>query len=101
FLAEPEYALVYDPSRALQPFTLQGRQGDLVDNEDLKGQWTLLFTGYTYCPDICPTTMAQLRDALPELQAATDTDVKVWMISVDPKRDDVERLGQYTSFFGD
>ncbi|MBR9907593.1 MAG: SCO family protein [Gammaproteobacteria bacterium] len=94
-------ALVYDPARAPQPFTLESSLGQNVSNSDLEGQWTLLFTGYTFCPDICPTTMADLRQILPELQQRTDLPVKVWMISVDPQRDDVKRVSDYAGFFGD
>ncbi|HAD49238.1 MAG: SCO family protein [Idiomarinaceae bacterium] len=99
--AEPE-ALVYQPPRAPAPFQLQSTESpDAINNQALKGQWTLLFTGYTFCPDICPTTMSDLKNALPNLQQHTDTPVKVWMISVDPKRDSMERLKEYTGYFGD
>lgn len=94
-------ALVYDPPRALQPFTLDSSLGSAVTNADLEGQWTLLFTGYTFCPDICPTTMAELRQVLPKLQQHTELPVKVWMISVDPQRDTVKRVSDYAGFFGE
>lgn len=94
-------ALVYEPARALAPFTLESSLGSDVTNDDLKGQWTLLFTGYTFCPDICPTTMADLRQALPELTKQADESVRVWMISVDPQRDTVKRVTDYASFFGE
>lgn len=99
--AKPD-ALVYQPARALKPFSLESTaSSDRINNDALQGQWTLLFTGYTFCPDICPTTLSELKQVLPQLQAATDTPVKVWMISVDPKRDSLERLSQYTGYFGD
>jgi protein SCO1/2 len=94
-------ALVYEPARALAPFTLESSLGSDVTNDNLKGQWTLLFTGYTFCPDICPTTMADLRQALPELTKQADEPVRVWMISVDPQRDTVKRVTDYASFFGE
>lgn len=94
-------ALVYDPPRAVQPFTLESSLGHDVTHDDMKGQWTLLFTGYTFCPDICPTTMAELRKILPELQQQSDSPVKVWMISVDPQRDTVKRVSDYAGFFGE
>ncbi|RUO49025.1 SCO family protein [Pseudidiomarina donghaiensis] len=94
-------ALVYDPPRTLQPFVLESSLGHNVSNANLEGQWTLLFTGYTFCPDICPTTMADLRQVLPKLKQYTDTPVKVWMISVDPQRDNVKRVSDYAVFFGD
>ncbi|RUO81148.1 SCO family protein [Idiomarina tyrosinivorans] len=97
---EKPKALVYEPPRALSPFSLEGTFKDQVTNDDLKGQWTLLFTGYTYCPDVCPTTLAQLTSIIPQLALQTETPIKVWMISVDPQRDTVDRLKEYTSYFG-
>lgn len=99
--AEPD-ALIYQPPRAPAPFELQSTASQhAIDNSALKDQWTLLFTGYTFCPDICPTTLSDLKQALPELQRHADLPVKVWMISVDPKRDSLERLAQYTGYFGE
>lgn len=100
---EPELssARIYDNPRTIAPFTLQGTDGREVHNDALEGQWTMLFTGYTFCPDICPTTMAQLKSRWDDIAAATNLPVQVWMISVDPKRDDIERLAMYVDFFGD
>lgn len=96
-----ETSLLYSAPRTIDDFQLQSTQGGEVTNSDLEGQWTILFTGYTFCPDICPTTMAQLKQRRDELTASTDTPVKVWMVSVDPKRDDIPRLREYVDFFGD
>ncbi|RUO63019.1 SCO family protein [Pseudidiomarina insulisalsae] len=93
-------ALVYDPPRELNPFILEGHTGAQLTNADLTGQWTFLFTGYTSCPDICPTTMADLRKALPQLASLAERPVRVWMISVDPKRDTIKKLADYNTYFG-
>lgn len=100
---EPELssARIYDNPRTIAPFTLQGTDGREVYNDALEGQWTMLFTGYTFCPDICPTTMAQLKSRWDDIAGATNLPVQVWMISVDPKRDDIERLAMYVDFFGE
>lgn len=98
---QPE-ALVYQPPRALAPFELESTAATTkIDSEALKGQWTLLFTGYTYCPDICPTTLSSLKTILPQLQKQAEKPVKVWMISVDPQRDSLDRLKEYTGYFGE
>ena len=98
---QPE-ALVYQPPRALAPFEIESTAAEgTIDSKALDGQWTLLFTGYTYCPDICPTTLSSLKSILPQLQSYADAPVKVWMISVDPRRDSLERLREYTGYFGD
>lgn len=85
-----EAARIYDTPRPVSDFRLESTHGETVTPASLEGQWTFLFTGYTYCPDICPTTMAALKSRWNELSAATDLPVKVWMISVDPKRDSLQ-----------
>ena len=103
---EPELAtsLLYQTQRTIDPFQLMSTRGESatgepVSNDDLLGQWTIIFTGYTFCPDICPTTMAQLQQSWDEIAEATDTPVQVWMVSVDPQRDDIQRLRNYVGFF--
>ncbi|RUO27149.1 SCO family protein [Aliidiomarina minuta] len=98
---ELETSLLYSSPRTIEPFVLQGTEGNEVTNSDLEGQWTILFTGYTFCPDICPTTMAQLKQRWSQLTATTNTPVRVWMVSVDPQRDDIPRLRNYVEFFGE
>lgn len=102
-VGEPELSSsrIYDQPRTIEPFQLQGSDGADVTNTALQGQWTLLFTGYTFCPDICPTTMANLKARWEQLSNATDFPVQVWMISVDPQRDDVDRQNMYVNFFGE
>lgn len=63
------------------------------------GKWQLVFFGYTYCPDICPTTLAELRRIYSGLPQATQERLQVWMVSVDPNRDTVEQLRSYLDFF--
>lgn len=97
---EPQYFQQYPQSRALAEFTLVDHNGEVFTNANLKGQWTLAFLGYTYCPDICPTTMAGLNQIYPKLAAIKGNfPVKVLFVSVDPNRDSPERLQQYISFF--
>lgn len=97
--AEPKLALVYPQPRALADFSLTDQHGDTVNRERLYGQWTLAFVGYTYCPDICPLTLAKLAGVQPELAALVKEPLKVWFISVDPNRDTIEQLNNYVSYF--
>ncbi|GAB59513.1 SCO family protein [Rheinheimera nanhaiensis] len=97
--AEPKLALVYPQPRALADFSLTDQHGDTVNRERLYGQWTLAFVGYTYCPDICPLTLAKLAGVQPELAALVKEPLKVWFISVDPNRDTIEQLDNYVSYF--
>ncbi|MGP9799424.1 SCO family protein [Rheinheimera sp. NSM] len=97
--AEPKLALVYPQARVLADFNLTDQFGEAVNRERLYGQWTLAFVGYTYCPDICPLTLAKLAGVQPELAAMVEQPLKVWFISVDPKRDNTEQLHNYVSYF--
>lgn len=95
-------AFMFDTPRALPEFALIDHHGEAFTAESLKGQWTLVFFGFTYCPDICPTTMAflaRLVDELDGLPAGDDT--RVVMVSVDPARDTPERLAQYVPYFNE
>lgn len=82
-----------------RPFTLTGTQGQVVDEHSFRGQWLVVFFGYTGCPDVCPSTMAALAHALqllgPQAQPAHGL-----FISVDPARDTPQVLRAYTEAFG-
>jgi protein SCO1/2 len=66
---------------------------------DLRGKVVLIYFGYTWCPDICPTNLAILALALRQLTDAEREGVQVLFVSVDPARDTLDRLRQYTRFF--
>lgn len=93
-------ALVLPQPRAVAEFSLIDHDGQPFGREDLAGRWTLVFFGFTNCPDVCPTTLqtlamasAELADLPPELQPA------VIMISVDPGRDTVDKMATYVPYF--
>ena len=90
---------VFETPRALGEFELTDHHGQPFTQDSLRGGWTLVFFGFTYCPDICPTTMAFLNQLLGELEGTEVADTSVVMISVDPARDTVEQLAQYVPFF--
>jgi protein SCO1/2 len=86
----------YPMPRALSDFAISKHTGETFSNADLQGKWTLAFVGYTFCPDICPVTLAELNKIYPQLSAlATTKPLQVWFLSVDPKRDTIERLNEY------
>lgn len=97
--AEPKQALVYPQARNLVEFTLTDQHGNNVGREDLYQQWTLAFVGYTYCPDICPLTLAKLAGVQPELAAMVKEPLKIWFISVDPQRDTPAQINDYVNYF--
>ena len=80
-------------------FELTNQRGERMRLSDLKGRALVMFFGYTFCPDVCPATLARVREvrvALPPEDAARFTGV---LVSVDPARDTPERLGRYVEFF--
>lgn len=79
-------------------FTLSGAQERTVSQDDLKGKTVLLFFGYASCPDVCPTTMAQLADVMKQLDKDA-ADVRILFVSVDPHRDTPDRLQAYVNAF--
>jgi protein SCO1/2 len=93
-------AVVYEAPVNLQPFSLLDQHGQVFSQNNLPGAWTLIFFGFTSCPDICPLTLTELSQfykSLPADSLAQDT--RVVMVSVDPDRDTTERLAEYMDTF--
>lgn len=86
-------------SRELPDVQLLDTDGAAFALDQLKGKWSLLFFGYTFCPDICPTTLAQLRDLKSKLPEAAQNNLQMVFVSIDPQRDTAEHLKQYLSFY--
>lgn len=82
-------------------FQLQGTDGQSVTPEDSEGTVRLLYFGFTSCPDVCPTTLTDLRRSVRQLPEQFQNDVTTLFVSVDPQRDTPERLASYVDFFGD
>jgi len=83
--------------RVLAPFNLLDTHGAASTATTLRGHPTLVFFGFTHCPDVCPTTLALLTSV--QKQVAVPN-LKIALISVDPERDTPEELGKYISSFG-
>ena len=81
------------------PFQLMNQDGQAVDQTLLNGKWTLVFFGFTYCPDYCPTTLGMLEATKAALGDRAD-DVQIVFISVDPERDTPQALKDYLSSDG-
>jgi len=101
-------ALFWQPQLAVGPghpatptggdFVLTSADGPL-DTANLRGKVLLIYFGYTYCPDICPTSLTATGQALNRLTAAELEQVKTVFVSVDPERDTPGRLKDYVAFF--
>lgn len=81
-------------------FDLVDETGNDVTADQFLGKSTLLFFGFTHCPDICPTTLARLDAATQRLKETDRDDIQVLFVSVDPQRDDPASLRAYTDAFG-
>lgn len=81
-------------------FELISEEANSVTEADYTGDVTLLFFGFTHCPHICPTTLANLAAISQELGEEAQNDLQVLFVSVDPDRDDPAKLREYTDAFG-
>ena len=86
-------------SRNLPELSLTNQDGQTVAVDQLKDQWSLLFFGYTFCPDICPATLAQLRQLQGQLPPETLAKLRIVLVTVDPHRDTPEQLKKYLEYF--
>ncbi|SEQ86785.1 protein SCO1/2 [Pseudomonas sp. NFACC02] len=86
-------------SRDVPDLKMVDQDGQPVSLGSLKDKWTLLFFGYTFCPDICPTTLAQLRQIKSELPKEAVDKMRIALVSVDPNRDTPQQLKTYLGYF--
>lgn len=84
------------PVKTVNPFVLEQVDGEFT-NQDLINKWTFVIFGYTYCPDVCPTTLTRIKAVLPALKSTGN--VQIVFVSADPLRDTAERLAQYVNYF--
>lgn len=81
------------------PFTLENGAGKPVTDKDFRGKYMLVYFGYTFCPDVCPTTLNAVADAMDRL-GPTASRLQALFITVDPKRDTPAVVKQYAAAFG-
>ena len=86
-------------SRNLPDLTMTDQDGKPVAVDELKDKWSLLFFGYTFCPDICPTTLAELRQLNGMLPETVRGQLRTILVSVDPDRDTPAQLKEYLGYF--
>ena len=78
------------------PFTLETAGGKTISDVDLKGHPFLVYFGYTHCPDVCPTTLAEIADVLHKMP---DKPIRVLFVTIDPARDSPAAMADYVSSF--
>ena len=90
----------FETPRVLPPIQLTRHDGQPLDNGAFKGHWTLVFIGFTHCPDVCPTTLAQMAQAQKQWRTLPDsTRPRLLFVSVDPERDTPDGIGEYAHGF--
>jgi protein SCO1/2 len=89
---------VFEPPRAAPDFALQGSHGQLFKLSEMRSKLVILGFGFSHCPEICPTTLANLSRVMKNL-GDDAKDVQVVYITVDPERDTVARLQEYMAIF--
>ena len=89
--------------REIAPFSLIDQHGNEFTKAALLGHWSLLFFGFTSCPDVCPVTLSALAQAETKLSQSGPKrlfdELRVYFVSVDPDRDDPAKIDQYVSAF--
>jgi protein SCO1 len=86
--------------RVLKPFQMQFTDGSAFTNDSLKGHWSMIYLGFTHCPQVCPITMTELAKTVRLLKRQGVSELpQVVMITVDPARDDVATMKEYVKGF--
>jgi protein SCO1/2 len=93
-------ATVLNPPRPIEHLKLTDQHGAPITADSLAGRWTVLFFGFTHCPDVCPTTLARLAGVQRRLPEHLRPKVRFMLVSVDPMRDTPQRLAEYVGQFG-
>ena len=92
-------AVLLETPRKFSEFELVDHRGLPFGSDELVGKWSLLFFGFTHCPDICPTTMAAAAKMYKGLEQEDKEQLQVVLVSLDPERDTTETLSQYVPYF--
>ncbi|MGB1868618.1 MAG: SCO family protein [Porticoccaceae bacterium] len=94
-------AIVLDKPRIFSDFELIDHRGETFNIARMQDVWTIVFFGFTHCPDICPTTLAVLNDMYSKMKDSEKEQLQIVMISLDPERDTVEKLAEYVPYFNE
>ena len=92
-------ARVFDKPRIFEQQPLIDQAGQRFDYKRMQGKWSMVFFGFTFCPDVCPTTLALLSKVHKGLPAELGESTQVILVSVDPARDTPAKLAEYLEYF--
>jgi protein SCO1/2 len=94
--------IVLPEPRVIADFALFDDEGAAFSLDNLRGHWSLIFFGFTHCPDVCPTALLdlkQIHEELLQIRGDAATPHQVLFVSVDPERDTAEQLHSYVNYF--
>ena len=86
---------IYPDTRSISDFRLLDQAGEIFTKSDFEGHWNLVFFGFTHCPDICPLTMAELKQFYQNLDFNVDVKPRIFLVTVYPQRDNPESIASY------
>jgi len=98
-LLDEANVLLLPRERVIPPLTLIDQDGKPFDTRSLQGRWHILFFGFTACPDICPTTLSDMRRLFGQLPSDTRERLQLVLITADPARDTPQQLKAYLSYY--
>ena len=90
---------IYPKAKEIKDFNLINQDSSTITKADFKHHWSLIFIGYTHCPDVCPTTLAVMNQVHQLMSTQQLQPPKIVFLSVDPERDTVETLKPYIHYF--
>lgn len=93
------YGTLLPSGKALTQFQLTDHNNQKLTEKNFLDNWTIVFTGYTNCPDVCPTSLTALQQTVELMQSRQMAIPKVLFISIDPERDTTEKLASYVTYF--
>lgn len=96
---EMQMMRTFGEPRAIAPFEGKTHNGETFNQESFVGKWSIVFFGFTTCPDVCPTAMSNINQVMQKLPEEIASSTQVVMVSVDPERDTLERLNKYVPAF--
>ncbi len=98
-LLDEANVLLLPRDRVIPPLTLIDQDGQPFDTRSLQGRWHILFFGFTACPDICPTTLSDMRRLFGQLPSDTRERLQLVLITADPERDTPQQLKTYLDYY--
>ncbi|MBK3757339.1 SCO family protein [Stutzerimonas frequens] len=98
-LLDEANVLLLPRERVIPPLTLIDQDGQPFDTRSLQGRWHILFFGFTACPDICPTTLSDMRRLFGQLPSDTRERLQLVLITADPARDTPQQLKTYLDYY--